>query len=230
MKVTTIVLLALAVRPRRRRWRRSRRPTRIAAMAPLAQYLMPEADEIALARTAAPATVSADADVMVLRKDGYATAAKGTNGFMCLVERGWAGDSKLRRLLERPPARADLLQPRGRRDLRADLPDEDAARARGQVEEGDRAGDSAALDDKRLPAIAPGAMCFMMSRQQYLNDDDKAWRPHTMFFVPADAKTWGANVKGSPVMAADDPEEHVTIFMIPADHWSDGSAAPGMHH
>ena len=40
-----------------------------------------------------------------------------------------------------------------------------------------------------------------------------SWHPHVMFFVSGDAeKSWGANLPGSPVMAANDPEERVTIF------------------
>jgi hypothetical protein len=74
-------------------------------------------------------------------------------------------------------------------------------------------------------------MCYMMSKQQYLNDEDKNWRPHLMFFVQGDeARNWGANVPGSPVMAANNPEENVTIFMVTAGHWSDGSPAPSMNH
>src|SRR3984885_6187243 len=61
------------------------------AMAPLDQYLIPdEKAEIALARSSAPASVSDAAEVMVLRRDGYATAVKGSNGFVCIVERSWA--------------------------------------------------------------------------------------------------------------------------------------------
>src|SRR3984885_15000666 len=61
------------------------------AMAPLDQYLIPdEKAETALARSAAPASISDAAEVMVLRRDGYATAAKGSNGFVCIVERSWA--------------------------------------------------------------------------------------------------------------------------------------------
>src|SRR5271165_6751122 len=60
-------------------------------MAPLAQYLMASpADEIALARTAAPASIAAGADVLTLSSHGYETAVKGKNGFTCLVQRGWA--------------------------------------------------------------------------------------------------------------------------------------------
>jgi hypothetical protein len=44
------------------------------AMAPLNHYLMPDEDsEIALARSAAPKTISDGAEVMVLGRDGYTT-------------------------------------------------------------------------------------------------------------------------------------------------------------
>jgi hypothetical protein len=59
-------------------------------MAPLDQYLRPnEASEIALARSAAPASISDGAEIKVLRREGYTTATKGTNGFVCIVERSW---------------------------------------------------------------------------------------------------------------------------------------------
>ena len=47
------------------------------AMAPLEQYLMPEDAEVALARSSAPASVSGEAEVMVLRRDGYAVVSEG---------------------------------------------------------------------------------------------------------------------------------------------------------
>lgn len=78
------------------------------------------------------------------------------------------------------------------------------------------------LDSKELPALAPGGMCYMMSKQQYLNDGGRSWPPHRMFFVSgATAKSWGANLPDSPVIAADDPEERVTIFMVWVEEWSD---------
>src|SRR6185437_8280688 len=59
-------------------------------MAPLNQYLMPDKNsEITLARSAAPASISDGAEVMVLGRDGYTTAVKGNNGFLCNVERSW---------------------------------------------------------------------------------------------------------------------------------------------
>ena len=59
------------------------------SMAPLEQYLMESNAEVALARTAAPASISKNAEVMVLGHVGYTTAVKGGNGFVCLVERSW---------------------------------------------------------------------------------------------------------------------------------------------
>src|SRR5262249_56215267 len=60
------------------------------AMAPIEQYRMASAqEEIALARSAAPASISADAEVLVLGKRGYEVGVKGKNGFVCLVQRSW---------------------------------------------------------------------------------------------------------------------------------------------
>ena len=61
------------------------------AMAPIAQYrIAARDDEIALARSAAPPSISADAEVLVLGDRGYETAVKGKNGFVCFVQRSWA--------------------------------------------------------------------------------------------------------------------------------------------
>jgi len=59
-------------------------------MAPLDQYLIADWNaEIALARSAAPKAISDSADVMVLDRQGYRTAVKGTNRFVCMVQRSW---------------------------------------------------------------------------------------------------------------------------------------------
>lgn len=70
----------------------------------------------------------------------------------------------------------------------------------------------------------------MPSRQQYLSDRDKSWHPHLMFVPGNAAKSWEANLPGSSVMAADDPEESVTIFLVWVGKWSDGTPAPPVVH
>jgi hypothetical protein len=199
-----------------------------ASMAPLDQYLISdENSEIALARTAAPASISDNAEIMVLGPQGYKTAAKGTNGFLCLVERAWSQDvnnpqfwnPKIRAPHCFNAAAAKTFAPIFLMKTKLVL----AGKSRAEILQAT----SSAFDSKELPALAPGSMAYMMSKQQYLNDRDKAWHPHVMFYVPGDAaKSSGANLTGSPVIAANDPEERVTILMMLAAHWSDGSAAP----
>ena len=91
---------------------------------------------------------------------------------------------------------------------------------------------SSAIDRNELPALEPGAMSYMMSKQQYLNDAGKAWHPHLMWFLPGDAATaWGANLDGSPLIAASEAELHMTIYMVTVGHWSDGTpVSKGAHH
>jgi hypothetical protein len=61
------------------------------SMAPLDQYLIVDRNvEITLARSAAPESISRDAEIMVLGRHGYETAVKGKNGFVCIVWRSWA--------------------------------------------------------------------------------------------------------------------------------------------
>jgi hypothetical protein len=203
-----------------------------AAMAPLDRYLIPnEKAEIALARSAAPASISDAAGVMVLRRDGYATALKGSNGFVCIVERSWATatddpefwNSKIRAPHCFNPAASKTFLPIFLKKTKLVL----AGKSKAQI----HAAVTSALETKELPALAPGGMAYMMAKQQYLNDDGKSWHPHVMFFVSGDAvKSWGANLAGSPVIAADDPEQRVTTFMVLVGTWSDGTPALSTMH
>jgi hypothetical protein len=204
---------------------------RYPAIAPLGQYLMPESAEIALARSAAPASISGNAEVMVLRRDGYATAVKGKSGFVCIVERAWGkatDDSEFWNQKMRAP---HCFNPQAARTfLQIYLMKTKlvlAGKSKTEIFEAT----TSALDRKELPPLEPGAMAYMMSKQQYLGDGDMSWRPHVMFFAAGDAtKSWGADLPDSPVMAANDPEERVTILFVLADKWSDGTMAPVMKH
>lgn len=202
------------------------------AMAPLDQYLIPdESAEIALARSAAPASISGAAEVMVLRRDGYATAVKGSNGFLCIVERSWANPTDASEFWN-PKHRSPncFNQAAARTFLPIYLMKTKLVLA-GKSREDILAATAAALDSKELPPLEPGAMCYMMSKQQYLNDQAMSWHPHVMFFVSGDAaKSWGADLPGSPVISNVDPQERVTIFMVLAANWSDGTPGPSMDH
>ena len=202
------------------------------AMAPLDQYLMPDANsEIALARTAAPKSISEGAEVMVLGPRGYTTAVKGTNGFLCIVERSWGAatdhpefwNPKVRAPICFNPSAAKTFVPIFLMKTNLVL----AGKSKAEIVEAT----ASALDKKELPALEPGAMCYMLSKQQYLNDEGMNWHPHLMFLVAGDvASSWGADLPGSPVIAAADPEERATIFMVLVGKWSDGTPAPPAAH
>ncbi len=198
------------------------------AMAPLSQYLMAdEPSEIALARSAAPTSISDEAEVMVLGREGYTTAVKGRNGFLCIVERSW-GASTDDPGFWNPNVRGPICfnPPAARTVVPIFLMKTRLALA-GESKTAIMQATASALDSGKLSALEPGAMCYMLSKQQYLGDRDKRWHPHLMFFVGGSAmKSWGGNLPGSPVIAADDPEERVTIFMVWVGTWSDGTPAP----
>ena len=59
------------------------------SMAPVSEYLMPRDAEIEMARSAGPASISANAEILVLTKTGYVVAVKGSNGWTCVVGRMW---------------------------------------------------------------------------------------------------------------------------------------------
>src|SRR5713226_9732245 len=69
-------------------------------MAPVDQYLMERNAEILLARRAAPDSISSDATILVLGRQGYETAVQGKNGFVCMVERSWMEAFASPRVLE----------------------------------------------------------------------------------------------------------------------------------
>lgn len=197
-------------------------------MAPLDQYLIADRDaEIELARSAAPESIAREAEVMVLTRHGYEIAVKGTNGFVCIVERSWTADSedpdfwnpKLRAPLcfNPPAARTYLPLTIKKTDLAL------AGKSKAEIFEGIEAG----FDQKNLPTLEPGAMAYMLSKQGYLSDSVGHWHPHVMFFVSdIDAATLGANLTGSPLLASPDKPDRLTVILIPVGKWSDGTAAP----
>ena len=186
------------------------------AMAPLNQYLIQDENtEIALARSAPPASISGDADVMVLGGKGYTTAMKGRNGFLCLVERSWANATDNPEFWNPRDRAPHCFNPPAARTFAPIYLIKTKLVLAGKSKTEIAQAIASALDKKELPALEPAAMCYMMSKQQYLNDGAKSWHPHLMFFVPGDAaKSWGANLPGSPIIAADDPQQRVTTFMV----------------
>ena len=193
-------------------------------MAPLAQYLMPSDDEIALARTAAPESISRDAEIMVLSPQGYKTAVPGTNGFVCLVERAWSSPSNDPGFWN-PKSRSPLcFNAAGARYCVPLLNRRTGLVLAGLPKAEIVAKMKAARDANEFPPLEAGAMCYMMSKRGRLNDAAGHWHPHLMFYRPLEeASGWGADLPGSPIYENTDDLDHVAVFLVPVMRWSDGS-------
>ena len=205
------------------------------AMAPAEQYRIADAqEEIALARSAAPPSISADAEVLVLGERGYQVAVKGDNGFVCFVERSWTAgfddpefwNPKLRapNCFNPPAVRSVLPQYLKRTEWVL------TGATKQQVIERTRA----AFASHQFTAPEAGAFSFMLSKLSYVNDVTAGpWLPHVMFFVPhGQVAAWAAGLPDSPILGTDSSEIEPTVLFIPVRRWSDGSPVPASaeHH
>lgn len=198
-------------------------------MGPIAPYLMSDQQaEIVLARTGGPPAIAAHADVLVLKSHGFVTAVKGTNGFVCVVERSWASpfdDTEFWNPQERGP---DCYNPPAARTEIPILLQQAqwalAGLSKKQIEEKT----NAAVADHTFKSPEPGAFGFMLSKQGHLNHAHGPWHPHMMFFVSREQVAgFGPDVNNSPTMSVSRGALS-TLVMVPVPTWSDGSPAPQM--
>jgi hypothetical protein len=216
-------------------------------MAPIDQYLMEKNAEIQLARSAAPDSISRDATVLVLGRQGYETAVEGKNGFVCWVSRAWMAafdwpeywNSKVRAAdcMNRQAARSivPIIFLRGKMVM--------AGRSKAEI----LAALKTAYENKQLPDLEAGAMDYMMSKPSYLTDQGDHNMPHLMWYTAlADGKDWGAYAAGSPVISApywffsstesgNEPSQMkglppILVFLVGVADWSDGTPAGGHSH
>ena len=196
----------------------------------LAAYLMPDrAAEIAMARSAAPKYIADSATILVLTRSGYVEAVRGTNGFLCYVQRsffsrigdpGFWDPANRGPLCLNPPAVRTVqieMRKRGEWIMAGVSPDEIAKRTR------------EAYAAHTFPMPAAGAMAYMLSPEQHLASENPHWVPHLMFWfdksLPATA--WGLADANVTIMdaTADDPSSPIRLLLIPVRRWSDGKPA-----
>jgi hypothetical protein len=209
-------------------------------MAPIGQYLMDRTAEIALARSAAPASIASNAEVLVLGSHGFETAVRGKNGWVCMVERGWGlfdwpefWNPKVRAANCLNPQAARFMLPLVQKRTELLL----AGHSRVEV----IAAIKAAFEKKELPALEPGAVSYMMAKSSYLTDNGGHNGPHLMFYAPTrNMADWGANLPNSPVMGVSlwylseqsypqlQSFPPIAVFLVGVDKWSDGTPAPSM--
>jgi hypothetical protein len=187
------------------------------------------AAEVALARTAAPKNVSDSATVLVLTRNGFVQAVRGTNGFTCAVFPSFSGsvddpgfwNPKVRAPHCWNPPAARTVLPRMLQQVEWVLagvsPTEIGART------------SRAYAAHRLSKPAAGAMAYMLSHEQHLVDADPHWMPHLMFYYDKSmpATVWGAGGMTAPIIDASIGDSHspVLTLLVPVRQWSDGTPA-----
>ena len=191
-------------------------------MAPVQDYLIAnKTDEIALARSAAPASISGDADILVLSADGHHRAVAGKNGWTCMVQRSWNDaldkpdfwNSKIRVPICLNAAASRSVLPFYLERTKWVLAGHPLARI---VEE---------TKAHPAPAPEPGSFAIMMSKKGYLADGIGPAGPHVMVYLNLPASAWAAGLPGSPVgMATPGYKGSDTVFYLGVRNWSDGTA------
>jgi hypothetical protein len=193
-------------------------------MAPIEQYRMERNAEIAMARTAAPQTISRDATIMVLGKKNLEVAVHGNNGFVCVVGRAFGGplsnpefwNPKNRSPICYNPPAVRSLMPYAMKQIGMAL----AGASKAQIADAIKT----AVAKKELGVPESGSMAYMMSKEAYLTDQGGHNLAHVMFELPRDG------------VFQDDPNSFVSWdpapvieFNVPVGYWSDGSAIAAPH-
>jgi hypothetical protein len=200
---------------------------------PVDRYLMPRDAEIALARTAAPPSVSDRATIKVLTRSGFVVAREGDNGNVCMVMRGFSAPTytpaPFRDLVYDPSIRAPICftapaakvampyyEMRTKLALDGKNPSQIAAALEAAYKEG------------RLPRRHGVTIAYMWSGHQHLGSGIDAWLPHVMLFAPNyDNAMVGGHGFGSPMpQLSDDAGTPFSVVVIPVDKQLAGRLPP----
>jgi hypothetical protein len=185
-----------------------------------------DADEIALALTAAPASITAGAAVYILRDGKFAKVRDGSTGWVCMVGR----DPRVK-----PIAVAPLCyNPEGARTsmqegmLKAQLWAQNFSNTAVQREV------DAGYQRGTLQHPSKPVMIYMMSSHQVLESfrgDSEwttgAWHPHIMIYLPhatADQFVFDEQNQAGPVLVSSDARGVQLVVVLP--HWADNPASP----
>src|SRR5258708_15865900 len=158
--------------------------------APLSEYLMEPAAEIALARRAAPDNTSGPAAVKVLTPAGFKVAAEGQNGFVCVVLGGWGAPTyspaPLRDYVYVADLRAPIcFDPISARTMMPYYELRHRLGLEGKTPEDIAKGVEAAYAKGELPRVEP-SIGYMLSRDMYLGPHlgHDFVHPHIILLLP----------------------------------------------
>ena len=161
-------------------------------------FFLDRGEEIALARSAAPETVSDPATIWVLTPEGYEVAVEGVNSFNCVVLRRFSADTRsdsydwdglIAPICYDAYSSTTHMQ---EQLLRAEMG------LRGDPVESIEAAVNAAYMDGSIPVPDQVAFAYMFSGAQRLSPRLGHWHPHMMIWVPyATNDDLGGNAIGS---------------------------------
>jgi hypothetical protein len=185
---------------------------------------LPEAEEIALAMSAAPAEVSSRADIYVLRGTKFVKAKAGTNGCACMVGRDSHAGSAYPICYDQEGARTTLW----REIMQSSL------RAKGATEAEIEKAVAAAYASGELKRPTRPALAYMLSPQQVLFSSPNAqgrrvgaWWPHLMLLMPGTvtpAHLGLADSSSVDFIQIHGEGEHHSELIVKVPKWSTGKA------
>src|SRR6266702_5283619 len=191
---------------------------------PLSEYLMSQDDEVALAKSAAPQTISDHATIRVFTLSGYQIVHEGDNGFVCMVMRGFTGaptftplqvrifvnyDAKTRAPICLNPAAVRTVLPYY--ELRTKLGLE------GKTAEQIAEGVEAAYAKDEIPKRPEVCFAYMWSADQVLGPAGH-WHPHIMVYLPGYESLLGTKHPQTPLPSiGDDEGTPFAVGVIPVD-------------
>lgn len=191
---------------------------------PLSEYLMSRDAEVLLARTAAPPGITGRATIKVLTQAGYVVAQEGSNGFTCLVMRGWSAptytppeflgftyDATIRAPICFDPVASRNVLPYYELRSRLGIEGQPPAQIAGAVAQAYARGE--------LPKREGVSFAYMWSAAQQLGPGIGHWHPHMMVFAPYYTNAMvGGNAFGSPApQLSDDAGTPFAVVVIPVD-------------
>ena len=191
---------------------------------PIQEYLMPQASEIALAKSAAPANVSDHATINVLTTSGFKVVLQGDNGFVCEVMRAFAAPTyspaQFRDLVYDSSVRAPIcFNQQAAREVLPYYELRTKLAMQGQDPEQIAEGVQKAYAKGQLPERTGVSFAYMWSADQNLAPGIGAWHPHVMVFAPYyDNSMLGGNQFGAMLpQVTDDAGTPFAVVVIPVD-------------
>jgi hypothetical protein len=191
---------------------------------PLDEYLLTRDAEVALARSAAPASISGRATIKILTRSGYEVARQGENGFVCMVMRGWTAPTytpaPFRNLVSDPTVLAPIcFDPEAVRTVMPYYELRTRLGIEGKTPDQIASAIEAAFATGKLPKRGTVSFAYMWSADQNLAPGIGHWHPHMMVFAPYYTNAMlGDNDFAKPLpFVSDDAGTPFAVVVVPVD-------------